>query len=217
MTDYHELKRLAEAATQGHWMYECDDLFFKDAEGFTKHLMETCEGQDIAIGHDSNLKFIAAANPAAVLALIAENERIKARLCVCRDCGGEGEIYYGHSTYQGYNQPPEPDMEVCGTCGGDGVLGPLEDFEALAAERDQLKAEVEALRESNDKLTRRNEMLEQNVKVMTETHVLYTWLRKKVDQPSNDFVAVHMNIGHDWTPVHDLDRDLRGMIEREEP
>ena len=87
----------------------------------------------------------------------------------------------------------------------------------VAEERDQLKAEVETLRESNDKLTRRNEMLEQNVKVMTETHVLYTWLRKKVDQPSNDFVAVHMNIGHDWTPVHDLDRDLRGMIEREEP
>jgi len=81
-----------------------------------------------------------------VLALIAENERVKARLCVCRDCGGQGELYAGHSSYQGHNQPPEPDMDVCGTCGGDGVLGPLEDFEALADERDQLKAENEALR-----------------------------------------------------------------------
>lgn len=152
-----------------------------------------------------------------VMALIAENERVKARLCVCRDCGGQGEIYSGHSSYQGHNQPPEPDMDVCGTCGGDGVLGPLEDFESLAAERDQLKAENEALRESNDKLTRRNGMLEQNVEDMTETHILYTWLRKKCDQRSNDVVAVHMNIGHDWATVHDLDTDLRAMIEREEP
>ncbi len=86
------------------------------------------------------------ATPAADLALNDENERIKARLCVCRDCGGQGEIYSGHSSYQGHNQPPEPDMDVCGTCGGDGVLGPLEDFESLAAERDQLKAENDALR-----------------------------------------------------------------------
>lgn len=81
-----------------------------------------------------------------VLALIAENERVKARLCMCRDCAGQGEVYSGHSTYQGQFQPPEPDMDVCGTCGGDGVLGTLEDFEALAAERDQLKAENEELR-----------------------------------------------------------------------
>lgn len=80
-----------------------------------------------------------------------------------------------------------------------------------------LRQDCEALREDNDKLTRRNGMLEQNVEVMTEAHVLYTWLRKKVDQPSNDQVAVQMNIGHDWVPVHDLDRDLRTMIDREEP
>jgi len=77
--------------------------------------------------------------------------------------------------------------------------------------------EAEALREANDMLTRRNGMLEQNVEVMTEAHVLYTWLRKKCDQPSNDQVAVQMNIGHDWVPVQDLDRDLRTMIDREEP
>lgn len=81
----------------------------------------------------------------------------------------------------------------------------------------ELVTENETLREANDKLSRRNGMLEQNVQVMTETHVLYTWLRKKCDQTSNDVLAVHMNIGHDWVPVHDLDRDLRAMIEREEP
>ncbi|WP_448647107.1 hypothetical protein [Pseudomonas mohnii] len=96
-----------------------------------------------------------------------------------------------------------PDAEFLGACEPGTIL-------VLIAEND-------ALREANDKLTRRNGMLEQNVQAMTETHVLYTWLRKKCDQPSNDFVAVHMNIGHDWTPVHDLDRDLRTMIDREEP
>jgi hypothetical protein len=77
-------------------------------------------------------------------------------------------------------------------------------------ERDQLKVENEALRLRCDRL-------DEDKQSMTETHVLYTWLRKKCDQPSNDFVAVQMNIGHDWVPVHDLDRDLRSMIEREEP
>jgi hypothetical protein len=80
-----------------------------------------------------------------------------------------------------------------------------------------LRQDCEVLREDNDKLMRRNGMLEQNVQAMTETHVLYTWLRKKCDQPSNDFVAVQMNMGHDWVPVHDLDRDLRTMIDREAP
>ena len=92
-------------------------------------------------------------------------------------------------------------------------VGEKPDFSLI----DQLKAENEALREANDKLTRRSGMIEQNVQVMTETHVLYTWLRKKCGQPSNDVVVVNMNIGHDWVPVQDLDRDLRTMIDREEP
>lgn len=97
------------------------------------------------------------------------------------------------------------------------VAGLRTGYEAYERVNVELKAEVEGLREANDKLTRRNGMLEQNVEVMTEAYVLYTWLRKKCDQPSNDQVAVQMNIGHDWVPVHDLDRDLRTMIDREEP
>lgn len=97
------------------------------------------------------------------------------------------------------------------------VAGLRTGYEAYERVNAELKAEVEGLREANDKLTRRNGMLEQNVEVMTKAYVLYTWLRKKCDQPSNDQVAVQMNIGHDWVPVHDLDRDLRTMIDREEP
>ncbi|MCX2891748.1 hypothetical protein OO258_26330 [Pseudomonas sp. DCB_BI] len=55
------------------------------------------------------------------------------------------------------------------------------------------------------------------IDVLASTHVLYTWLRKKCDETSNDTVAVYMNIGHDWAKVTDLDRDLRAMIEQEEP
>lgn len=80
--------------------------------------------------------------PSVVLELIANNERIEARLCVCRDCAGQGEVYSGHDSYQGHFQPPEPDMNVCGTCGGDGVLGAIEDFEALAAKRDELLTDL---------------------------------------------------------------------------
>lgn len=118
-----------------------------------KKVAEDCEGVRGVELIGARVKFHAAATPSVVLALIDENNRIKARLCACRDCGGRGEIYSGHSSYQGYNQPPEPDMDVCGTCGGDGVLGPVEDFEALAAERDRLKAELEALRNQASKKT----------------------------------------------------------------
>lgn len=77
-------------------------------------------------------------------------------------------------------------------------------------ERDALQQRLTAADERADRL-------EADKQAMTETHVLYTWLRKKCDQPSNDVVAVHMNIGHDWATVRDLDTDLRAMIEREEP
>lgn len=78
MTDYSELKRLAEAATPGPWVTENNELYWSE-DGYTKHLMETFDGNDICHDeeHPANLRFIAAANPAAVLELIAENERLK--------------------------------------------------------------------------------------------------------------------------------------------
>lgn len=84
------------------------------------------------------------------------------------------------------------------------------DVRSLLAEIDQLKGE-------NERFRRYCEVLEGDKKALTETRVLYTWLRKKCDEPSNDVVAVYMNIGHDWAKITDLDRDLRAMIEREEP
>ena len=80
-----------------------------------------------------------------------------------------------------------------------------------------LLAEIDQVISENERFRRYCEVLENDKKALTETRVLYTWLRKKCDEPSNDVVAVYMNIGHDWAKVTDLDRDLRSMIEREEP
>lgn len=158
MTDKTELKRLADAATQGEWTHFKHGVIkggpaVKFANGSSQCQIAMTVGADwMREGEQgANADFIATANPVAIKALIAENERVKSRLCVCRDCGGHGEIYSGQSTYQGHNQPPEPDMDVCGTCGGDGALGTVEDFEALAAERDQLKTENDALRKDADR------------------------------------------------------------------
>lgn len=75
--DREKLKALAEAATQGNWVAEGDDLFFNE-DGYTKHLMETSEGSDIChdAEHPANLSFIAAASPDTILALLAEIERL---------------------------------------------------------------------------------------------------------------------------------------------
>ncbi|MBX8528536.1 ead/Ea22-like family protein [Pseudomonas cichorii] len=132
--DKKELKALAEAATTGPWCQHggISQVFGRDCET----VCETYEDE----GDCSDARFIAAASPATILSLLGEIERISARLCMCRDCQGQGEVHSGRSSYEGYNQPPEPIIDVCGTCGGDGVLGPVQDFESLAAERDQFKA-----------------------------------------------------------------------------
>lgn len=83
----------------------------------------------------------------------------------------------------------------------------IDGLQALLNERD---AELDNFKAYSAEQTRK-------IEALTETHVLYTWLRRKADQHPNDVVAVYMNIGHDWTPVQDLDRDLRTMIEAEQP
>lgn len=149
MNDFRDLKAIAETCQQHQplrFMPSHGALYIRNDNGIVFDVHQNRSFPDFMAQNKDYADLVLAANPATILALIAENERVKARLCVCRDCGGQGEVYSGHSSYQGHNQPPEPDMDVCGTCGGDGVLGPLEDFEALAAERDQLKSELAGLR-----------------------------------------------------------------------
>jgi hypothetical protein len=142
--------------------------------------LELTEDQPISDAWD---EFEAAANPAGVLALLAEIHSLECRLEVSEDTLG-----------------------VIRGC-----------LKAAEGDIDRLKAENEALREANDKLSRRNGMLEENVTAMTETHVLYTWLRKKADQPGHGVIAVAIINGPEWVVSHDLDKDLRALIDAEEP
>ena len=67
-----QLKALAEAATKGPWKHYGLDgghLVFEDAAG-------SSIASSIGRNHVENAKYIAAANPERILALIAENERL---------------------------------------------------------------------------------------------------------------------------------------------
>ena len=93
MSDHSELKRLAEAATSGPWAYDGSYVCPARTEDGTTYVELW---RSIADCHQpENTKFIAAANPAAVLALIAEVEGLRAQhgrdseelrsLCQARD------------------------------------------------------------------------------------------------------------------------------------
>ncbi len=93
MSDHSELKRLAEAATPGPWAYDGSYVCPARTEDGTTYVELW---RSIADCHQpENTKFIAAANPAAVLVLIAEVEGLRAQhgrdsaelrsLCQARD------------------------------------------------------------------------------------------------------------------------------------
>ena len=84
--------------------------------------------------------------------LKAENAELGRYLCTCRDCGGEGSLHTGDWHSYSPMEPPEPVMEKCGECDGTGLIGEIQDLYQVITERDQLKAENEALASSRAKL-----------------------------------------------------------------
>lgn len=96
MSDYSELKRLAAAATPGPYRQCGAD---KESKSCTcGQVWSTATDELVAFVHDgdemagapaagqsANAQFFAAANPAAVLALIAENEALRLALESCAD------------------------------------------------------------------------------------------------------------------------------------
>lgn len=74
---HSELKRLAEAATRGPWNYDGEGI---SDDGATYR--EVTSSAEVVLGEygyvsAENAKYIAAANPHAILALIAENEELR--------------------------------------------------------------------------------------------------------------------------------------------
>lgn len=160
MSDYSKLKELAEA-TKGWdnlkscWPEETEDgdlevNWFVGAvtEDDDKYpVLEVNTAQYDALEDAGRLaRYYAAANPSAVLALIAENEELGRYLCTCRDCGGEGALHTGDWHSYGHMEPPEPVIEKCGECDGTGLLGKIQDLYQVITERDQLRAEIAGLR-----------------------------------------------------------------------
>lgn len=69
------LRQLAEKATPGPWEMEHENIWFRDAEGYTKHLMYAYQGDDVDDQQDhDNTAYIAAFNPKVVLALLDDLE-----------------------------------------------------------------------------------------------------------------------------------------------
>lgn len=89
MSDYTELKRLALAATAGPWSYDGSYVCPARIEDGTTYVETWRSVADCA--QPENTKFIAAANPTAVLALIAETDAMaefKAHMVSLREASG---------------------------------------------------------------------------------------------------------------------------------
>lgn len=127
MKDYSELKMLAEAATPGEWTSSenHDGRFWHISSGNQAiGATRAASKKSVMAGtFEANAKFIAKANPAAVLALIAENER------------------YLKLVERMVDQYV-PLTELEGVPGWSQVVELVE----VVAERDRLKTEVEGLR-----------------------------------------------------------------------
>ncbi|EIK7095361.1 ead/Ea22-like family protein [Escherichia coli] len=79
--DKRALREAAEKATPGPWEMEQENIWFTDAEGYTKHLIYVQQGDDVDDKQDHyNTAFIAEANPATILALLDELEADKEQI-----------------------------------------------------------------------------------------------------------------------------------------
>lgn len=131
MTDYSVLKRLAEAATPGPWYQH---------GGIMQVLSHDCETVCETFEDDGecpDAQFIAAANPAAVLALIAENGLRGS----CKAMGADmGKLTRERNSFR--SQAEKARAEVAGLRTG---------YEAYERVNAELKAEVEGLRKDADR------------------------------------------------------------------
>lgn len=101
MTDYSELKKLAEAATQGDWNHFKHGVIkggpvVQFVNGSSQQQIAMTTGADWMRPDEqtANADFIASANPAVVLALIAENEALR-KVAAC----GKMKVVYGFGDY----------------------------------------------------------------------------------------------------------------------
>lgn len=153
MTDHTKLKELALAATPGPWINGNDDD--SDSCLVGPHRDGIVSRPVVKLSSECDAEYIAAANPAAVLALIAEVEKWKqaaitmganeAKACIERDA-----------------------LKAVAAKTDDAITWATEQVEQIIAERDALRAQVDQFRE----------LLELNVREHEEKGALIAQLRR---------------------------------------
>lgn len=103
-----------------------------------KHAAETiCQSLSAITGWKIDWHYIGGRTHIKALAP-AEQHQGEPRQEHCDTCHGLGEVATGTVTHHGYNQPPEPDLEVCPECSGKQRWYVAGDIDRLVRELDAL-------------------------------------------------------------------------------
>jgi hypothetical protein len=162
MSDYTELKRLAEAAPEGPWFgpeYAPGTSYVFDVD-----LGSLLHYESIDTEQDACLRYVAAANPAAVLGLIAENERMHS--------AAETLERIGYTDHGGELWKPK--------------IGKAPDFNVI----DHLKAENEALRRQAETAQRGAGQLKAENEALRKNAERYQRLRDKSEAVHQFYLSV---------------------------
>jgi hypothetical protein len=165
MTDIKALKALAEAATPGPWVKTIDGVM---PEGAKFGIF----GNPSAENGAANREYIAAANPAAVLELIAEIERLKGLQpdFPPRPPDGEGLPRFG-LRWNGPQQPLATPME-------DGYWTPWHLAGQLKTENTDLHATLQAAKGEIERLKGENEALRRGMKGDYDLDAWLDWAKE---------------------------------------
>ncbi|MFJ7792304.1 hypothetical protein [Pseudomonas sp. NPDC096950] len=162
MSDYIELKKLAEAAPEGPWFgpeYAPGTSYVFDVDLGTLLAYESIDSEK-----DACLRYVAAANPAAVLALIAENERLRIGMKGDYDLDAwlewradRDQLRHDHDKWESLYRSEHAT--------GTRLLDTLTGFRT---ERDQLRAEVAGLKTGYEAYEAQNAALKEGIEALLE-------------------------------------------------
>ena len=163
MVDYSELKQLAEAAPEGPWFgpeYAPGTSYVFDVDLGTLLHYESIESEQ-----DACLRYVAAANPAAVLALIAENDGLKT----------------GYEAYEQVNAGLKAEVEAM-RAGRQQSSRLIENLQAELDEAKQFQPIGEACLSNRDTLRaslglKLGDHLHEHVELLRKDAERYRWLR----------------------------------------
>lgn len=163
MADYSELKKLAEGAPEGPWFgpeYAPGTRYVFDVDLGTLLHYESIESEQ-----DACLRYVAAANPAAVLALIAENDGLKT----------------GYEAYEQVNAGLKAEVEAM-RAGRQQSSRLIENLQAELDEAKQFQPIGEACLSNRDTLRaslglKLGDHLHEHVELLRKDAERYRWLR----------------------------------------